>query len=159
MAEIFFRKIKKQETLRLYKLLQWPVAIGLATTMLSSCSAKEQVVTFQDLGPYMQVSLEKNSLIFRAIPSPDSYAVITQYNFFREGNKCVLILMKESGNKRPTKNIQYNEGGLVVTVPVDDLNFEEAVFIYKDLDGEHQINKGSSKDWLDYIKGVKAGVK
>ncbi|MDP3731772.1 MAG: hypothetical protein Q8R31_01900 [Candidatus Omnitrophota bacterium] len=131
--------------------------ITLLSFLLIGCGAeKMRVLPFEKVG-HIEVSLEKSCLIIRALPAPNSFAVITHYNFQKvkssDSDKYFLTLYLEVGDKHPVSEIRYVQGGgIEVTIPCDSFNPEKDVIYYKDDKGEYKLNISPYRTWQDYLK-------
>lgn len=132
--------------------------LTLLLFVLIGCRAERmQVLSFEDVG-HIEVSLEKKDyLIIRAMSAPNSFAVITHYNFEKsksvDSDKYFLTLYLEIGDKPPVSEIKYiQEEGLEVTIPCDSFNPEKDAIYYKDNEGTYKLNIGTYRTWQDYLK-------
>ena len=134
----------------------------ISMLFIFGCEGEANVVNFNDLFSYIEVSLEKKDhLVFRA-EYVNSAAVITNYKFYKDqgsSNKFYLFFTEEFGNKKPVPSIEYQISwpGIKAIVPIDSFNPKTDEIFYKDRSGEHKIKVGTKGTWAEYLiqKGLK----
>lgn len=133
-------------------------ALGLAWVASVACVAANSTVSFESLYSYMEVSPERDSLVFRALMMSNSWGVVTRYSLKQGGgadkHSYYLTLYMEMGNKKPGSGIEYmlSGAGIKVTSPRGSFDPETDRVYYRDKTGIHPIRVGSKQSWKDYLE-------